>query len=168
MQLTLGESESRRVRKLALKRTKDERLKEAFLHDVDTDTDAFDAMMAAMRLPKATPEQRQNRFHAIREARRQAIETPLGVLARCVETLDCIDIALRGNPNARSDAGVASCLVSACAQGAWMNVLINLQDLKDLERKEKYRTQAESLLQIVEARVLEQSASVRSFLRESL
>lgn len=145
-----------------------QRLKEAFLHDVDADTAAFDAMMTAMRLPKATPEQRKTRVHAIREARRQAIETPLGVLARCVETLDCIDIALRGNPNARSDAGVASCLVSTCAQGAWMNVLINLQDLKDLERKETYRTQAESLLKIVEARVLEQSSSVRSFLRDSL
>ena len=57
-----------------------QRLKEAFLHDVDADTQAFDAMMAAMRLPKATPEQRKSRVHAIREARRQAIETPLGVL----------------------------------------------------------------------------------------
>ena len=145
-----------------------QRLKEAFLHDVDADTQAFDAMMAAMRQPKSTPEQRKSRVHAIREARRQAIETPLGVLARCVETLDCIDIALKGNPNARSDAGVASSLVSTCAQGAWMNVLINLQDLKDVERKERYRTEAESLLQTIEARVDQQSNSVRAFLRESL
>ena len=125
-------------------------------------------MMAAMRLPKSTPEQRKDRVHAIREARRQAIETPLGVLARCVETLDCIDVALKGNPNARSDAGVASCLVLTCAQGAWMNVLINLQDLKDLERKETYRAQAESLLQTIETRVFHQSNSVKSFLREGI
>ena len=145
-----------------------QRLKEAFLHDVDADTQAFDAMMAAMRLPKSTPDQRKARVHAIREARRQAIETPLGVLARCVQTLDCIDVALKGNPNARSDAGVASCLVLTCAQGAWMNVLINLQDLKDLDRKETYRVEAESLLQTIEERVSHQSSSVKSFLREGL
>ena len=44
-----------------------QRLKEAFLHDVDADTAAFDAMMAAMRLPKATPEQRKGRVQAIRK-----------------------------------------------------------------------------------------------------
>ena len=145
-----------------------QRLKEAFLHDVDADTAAFDAMMTAMRLPKSTPEQRRSRVHAIREARRQAIETPLGVLERCVQTLDCIDIALKGNPNARSDAGVASCLVSTCAQGAWMNVLINLQDLKDLDRKETYRTEAEGLLKTIEDRVSEQSSAVKAFLRERI
>ena len=142
-----------------------QRLKEAFLHDVDADTAAFDAMMSAMRLPKATPEQRKSRVHAIREARRQAIETPLGVLKRCVETLDCIEVALKGNPNARSDAGVASCLVYTCAQGAWMNVMINLQDLKDLERKEVYRAEAEELLLKIEATVEKQVSSVRTFLR---
>ena len=147
---------------------KAQRLKEAYLHDVDADTAAFDAMMAAMRLPKATPEQRKARVHAIREARRQAIETPLGVLKRCVETLDCIEIALKGNPNARSDAGVASSLVATCAQGAWMNVLINLQDLKDLERKERYRIEAEALLEEIETRVALQAKAVRTFLRDSI
>ena len=143
-------------------------MKEAFLGDVDADTAAFDEMMSAMRMPKATPDQRKQRVHAIREARRKAIETPLGVLQRCVETLECIEVALQGNPNARSDAGVASALVGTCAQGAWMNVMINLQDLKDIERKENYRTQVEALLSTVLNRVEEQSASVQEFLRTNL
>ena len=145
-----------------------QRLKEAFLGDVDADTAAFDEMMSAMRMPKATPDQRKQRVHAIREARRKAIETPLGVLQRCVETLECIEVALQGNPNARSDAGVASALVGTCAQGAWMNVMINLQDLKDIERKENYRIQVEALLSTVLNRVEEQSASVQEFLRTNL
>ncbi len=147
---------------------KAQQLKEAFLRDVDADTEAFDSMMAAMRLPKATPEQRKVRVQAIKKARRQAIETPLDVLERCNQTLDCVEVALRGNPNARSDAGVASALVGTCAQGAWMNVMINLQDLKDLERKEVYRTQAEALLTTIEERVATQASQVQQFLRESL
>ena len=147
---------------------KAQQLKEAFLRDVDADTEAFDSMMAAMRLPKATPEQRKVRVQAIKKARRQAIETPLGVLERCNQTLDCVEVTLRGNPNARSDAGVASALVGTCAQGAWMNVMINLQDLKDLERKEVYRTQAEALLTTIEERVATQASQVQQFLRESL
>ncbi len=145
-----------------------QQLKEAFLRDVDADTAAFDDMMAAMRLPKGTPEQRKVRVHAIREARRKAIETPMGVLSRCVQTLECVEIALRGNPNARSDAGVASSLVGTCAQGAWMNVMINLQDLKDLERKEAYRTQAEALLTEIQTRVDAQGREVQQFLRSHL
>ncbi len=147
---------------------KAQQLKEAFLRDVDADTEAFDSMMAAMRLPKATPEQRKVRVQAIKKARRQAIETPLGVLERCNQTLDCVEVTLRGNPNARSDAGVASALVGTCAQGAWMNVMINLQDLKDLERKEVYRTKAEALLTTIEERVATQASQVQQFLRESL
>ena len=147
---------------------KAQQLKEAFLRDVDADTEAFDSMMAAMRLPKATPEQRKVRVQAIKKARRQAIETPLDVLERCNQTLDCVEVALRGNPNARSDAGVASALVGTCAQGAWMNVMINLQDLKDLERKEVYRTKAEALLTTIEERVATQASQVQQFLRESL
>jgi glutamate formiminotransferase/formiminotetrahydrofolate cyclodeaminase len=143
-------------------------LKEAFLHDVDADTAAFDAMMSAMRLPKQTPEQRQARIQAIRAARTQAIETPLGVLNRCVQTLNVVDVALTGNPNARSDAGVASSLVLTCAQGAWMNVLINLQDLKDLERKARYLEQAERLLEEVSKRVAIQQQQVHRYLREQL
>ena len=112
-----------------------QRLKEAFLHDVDADTQAFDAMMAAMRLPKSTPEQRKARVHAIREARRQAIETPLGVLERCVETLDCIDIALKrqSKRSFRRRSGIFFG-VDLCS-GAWMNVLINLQDVERCRAK---------------------------------
>ena len=140
-------------------------LKESFLHDVDADTKAFDSMMAAMRMPKQSAEQRAERIQSIRTARTQAIETPLNVLKRCLETLDVVDVALTGNPNARSDAGVASSLVLTCAQGAWMNVMINLQDLKDLERKVRYRSEAESILKMVNERVYEQQIQVHEYLR---
>ena len=121
-------------------------LKEAFLHDVDADTAAFDAMMSAMKLPKNTEEQKAHRIQAIKSARTLAIETPLGVLQRCLATLECVTVAMMGNPNARSDAGVAGSLVRTCAEGAWMNVRINIADLKDQSRREAYAHQADQLL----------------------
>ena len=145
-----------------------QQLKEAFLRDVDADTAAFDEMMAAMKLPKQTNEQKSFRVQSIRAARRKAIETPLNVLRRCDQALDCIDIVLTGNPNARSDAGVASSLVLTCAQGAWMNVMINLQDLKDLGRREMYRSEAETLLSTISRRIEIQQISVHEYLRSQL
>lgn len=124
-------------------------LKEAFLHDVDADTEAFDAMMTAMKLPKATESEKRSRMQAIRSARIQAIETPLGVLHRTLLALDCAQVAMNGNPNARSDAGVAVSLARACAEGAWMNVQINISSMKDLELKRSYAQKADQLLKKV-------------------
>lgn len=124
-------------------------LKESFLHDVDADTEAFDAMMAAMKLPRGTQGERKSRAQAIRSARIQAIETPLGVLRRTLESLECAEVAMKGNANARSDAGVAGSLARACAEGAWMNVQINISSMKDLELKNSYAQKADQLLKQV-------------------
>ena len=127
-------------------------MKERFLHDVDADTEAFDSLMAAMKLPKETKEQEDIRKQSIKRARRQAIETPLGVLRRCVQALDCAEIALQGNPNARSDAGVAVSLARTCAEGAWMNVRINLQSLQDQQAKQQYAQEADALLATIQSK----------------
>ena len=56
---------------------------ERFLHAIDADTAAHDALMAAGRLPKGSPE----RFQAMRAAMRQAIETPLSVSEMSIEAM---------------------------------------------------------------------------------
>ena len=119
-----------------------QQLREQFMHAIDADTAAFDALMAANRLPKGSPE----RFQAMRAAMRQAIETPLSVLEMSIEAMQLAEVAMRGNPNARSDAGVAVSTARACAEGAWMNVRINLSGMRDLERKAQYAEKADSLL----------------------
>ena len=54
------------------------------------------------------------------------------MLERSVEALELAALAAEhGNPNARSDAGVAAAMLRAAAQGAAMNVLINLGDVTD-------------------------------------
>ena len=107
-------------------------LKDAFLDDVDRDTDAFNRLMDAFRMKAATDEARAAKEAAVQAATRGATEVPLEVLARIREALDLAEKAAKhGNPNARSDAGVAGAMFRAGAEGAAMNVLINLAGITD-------------------------------------
>jgi glutamate formiminotransferase/formiminotetrahydrofolate cyclodeaminase len=139
-------------------------LKEAFLADIDNDTAAFDAVMAAFGLPKGTPDEKKARAAAIRTANQNATLVPLGVLERCVDTLPCIEAALQGNENARSDAGVAVLMCKACAEGAWYNVCINTKDMKDREFVAMVRERADRALAIID----EAERRLTSMVREQL
>ena len=105
-------------------------LKDALMLDVDRDTEAFNEVMAAMRLPKITDAEKAARETAIDAANRGATLVPLGVLRRSIDALKLAEIAARrGNPNSLSDAGVAALVGLACAEGAFYNVRINLKAL---------------------------------------
>ncbi|MEE2750610.1 MAG: glutamate formimidoyltransferase [Myxococcota bacterium] len=136
-------------------------LREAFLVDVDADTAAFDGIMAAFGLPKSTDSEKAQRGQAIQDATRRAIEVPLGVLERTVAVLDLVEVALKGNENARSDAGVAALLCRTCAEGAFYNVLINVKDLKDEEAVAAFKTRAQVAMDAVAQRVDVFTATVR-------
>ena len=139
-------------------------LKEAFLADIDADTEAFDAVMAAVRMPSRTPADREARDAAMKAATRQAIEVPLRVLERCREVIGAVELAIEGNPNARSDAGVAALATWTAAEGAWYNVLINLRDYPDAEEARALRERADAALRDVTARVDLVTAAVREHL----
>jgi glutamate formiminotransferase/formiminotetrahydrofolate cyclodeaminase len=129
-----------------------QRLKDEFLADVDRDTDAFNNVMAAMRLPKKTDEDRAARAAAIDEANKEATLVPLNVLRRTMETAE---IARRivgiGNKNSVSDAGVAALTARTAAEGAYLNVAINLPGIND----EKFRTESLAEAQKVRKEVVE-------------
>ena len=55
------------------------------------------------------------------------------------------EIALKGNKNSLSDAGVAGLTAQAAAEGAYYNIKINLPNLQDNEFKSKIKKQAASL-----------------------
>src|SRR6185295_2528580 len=111
-----------------------QQLKDEFLVDVDRDTDAYNALMAAIRMPKTTEDERTARGRAVEQATRGATLVPLGVLRRAVAALDLAEsTSRRGNPNSLSDAGVAALAGLCCAEGAFYNVRINLKSLTEAE-----------------------------------
>ena len=123
-----------------------QRLKEQFLADVDRDTDAFNRVMDAMRLPKKTDEEKAARASAIEEATKGATLVPLEVLRRTLEAAEIARVVvLKGNKNSISDAGVAALAARTAAEGAYLNVLINLSGIEDESFKKETLAEAEKI-----------------------
>lgn len=94
------------------------------------DSAAFDTVVAAFRMPKATEEEKELRRKSIREGTLRAAMVPLETAKKGMELLHTLEpIASKGNGNAASDVGVASLLASAAVKGALFNVEINVASL---------------------------------------
>jgi glutamate formiminotransferase/formiminotetrahydrofolate cyclodeaminase len=105
-------------------------LKDWFLTAVDRDTDAFNGVLAAIRMPRKTDEDLAARDEAMAAANLGATMVPLEVLEHSVEALNMALITARdGNPNSVTDAGVGAACALASAEGASLNVRINLDGL---------------------------------------
>jgi len=134
-------------------------LKDALLAAVDRDTDAFNRILDATRLPKTTAAEQQHRLAALEAANQGATRVPLEVLTGAVAALRLADTAVRqGNANSLSDAGVAALLGEAAACGAFYNVLINLAAVGDAPWRAATLQQARDLLQQAQ----EQGATLRT------
>jgi formiminotetrahydrofolate cyclodeaminase len=98
----------------------------------DADSEAFNAVMAAYRLPKGSDDEKAARSRAIQDALRGATVVPLDTLRTCADALaQAQAVAQHGNRSAASDAGVAIGLLRAAAAGAYANVRANLDSIKD-------------------------------------
>jgi formiminotetrahydrofolate cyclodeaminase len=96
------------------------------------DAESFDAMVAARKLPKETDEEKGRRRKAMEDAARHAADVPMKTARIAAGLLErAPQLAERGNPNAASDVGVAALLLAAAAEGALLNVGINLGSISD-------------------------------------
>jgi glutamate formiminotransferase/formiminotetrahydrofolate cyclodeaminase len=122
-------------------------IKERSMHCIDVDTDAFYAMMDAMRLPKKTDEEKAYRDQQIEKCTQGAIIAPLDTLRISLEALVLADkVCQIGNVNALSDAGVAALTALAAAKAAYFNIRINISGITDDEFKKNTLAEAEELL----------------------
>ncbi len=105
---------------------KGQHLKDELTRLVDADTAAFNKIMTAFGLPKASDEEKAVRKQAIQDATKFAIEIPFKVMQLSYESMEVIKaMAEVGNPNSVSDAGVGALCVRSAVMGAFMNVRIN-------------------------------------------
>ena len=150
--LSVGKKEYEGVRdELVATAVRAQGLKDALIDAVDRDTEAFNRVMEAFRMPKATPEQAQEKERAVEEANKEATLVPLGVLQRSVEAVALArTAAAKGNRNSVSDAGVAGLAGQAAGEGAYYNVLINLAGIKDARFSTRTRREAEKLKKILD------------------
>lgn len=96
------------------------------------DSEAFEAVLKARKLPQATPAEQGAREKAMAAADLEAMRVPLETAQACLEVLElAVEVAKKGNVNAASDSGVAGLLAQAAAEGALLNVEINLKSAAD-------------------------------------
>jgi formiminotetrahydrofolate cyclodeaminase len=107
-------------------------LRGRLLRLTELDAAAYEAVVAARRLPRDTESERAARATRIDDATREATRAPLQTAGAAAEILDLASrIAPIGNRNAISDVGVAALLAAAALRGAALNVRINLPYLPD-------------------------------------
>jgi glutamate formiminotransferase/formiminotetrahydrofolate cyclodeaminase len=111
---------------------------------VDEDTRAFNGIMAAFKLPQGTEDEKAERDRAIQEATRRAMEVPLEIAEKALDSMEMIKtMAESGNPASVSDAGVGALCARAAVRGAALNVRINSSGLEDKSSVEEYLRRAE-------------------------
>jgi glutamate formiminotransferase/formiminotetrahydrofolate cyclodeaminase len=113
---------------------------------VDADTDAFNDLMSAFGLPRATPEEEVARRSAIQAATLRAIEVPLRVMEVSLISMEVsAAMAEIGLEASVSDAGVGALCARAAVLGAGLNVEINASSLADQGAAAGYVRRAQDL-----------------------
>jgi glutamate formiminotransferase/formiminotetrahydrofolate cyclodeaminase len=138
---------------------------------VDEDTDAFNKIIVAYRLPNKTGEDKITRDKAIQSAVRNAIMVPYKVMETAYSGFALIKKMVEmGNPNSVTDAGVGALALRSCIRGAFLNVKINSAGLDDKtfvkeitgkgsEIESKAMLAEEEILKLVESEILRQRKS---------
>lgn len=145
--LTLGKKGYEDVQEEAESVVKEaQRMKSFFVEYIDKDSDAFNEVMNAFKLPKDTDEKVEHRKKAIQEATKLAALVPLEVARESYKIMDIAKFAVeKGNKNAVTDGAVATMLARTAVLSALYNVKINLSSIKDKEFVEKVAKEVDEL-----------------------
>ncbi|HAQ37853.1 MAG TPA: glutamate formimidoyltransferase [Saprospirales bacterium] len=127
---------------------KGQALKEELLFLVDEDTRAFNAIIDAVRMPKATDDEKKSRSEAMKQATKYAIEVPFRVMETAWKSFEVLEeMTAHGNPNSVSDAGVGVLCAKTAVFGAYLNVMINCMGLKDPDFVNDMQSRANAMLE---------------------
>lgn len=113
---------------------------------VDKDTEAYNLVMSAYKLPKETKMDIEVRTKAIENNLKLAIDTPLEICRLSQNALKNLkDILEYGNKNAITDLGVSAILLFSGIEGGILNVKVNLLSLKDEVFKKEILNELEEI-----------------------
>jgi len=125
-----------------------EALRKELVELLESDVKVYTEVSGAMKMPRATGEEKAARTAAMQKALKAATDVPMRVAEACVKVMDlCRPAAEKGNVNAVSDAGVAVLMAEAGLRSAALNVLINLAWIKDEAFVTENRAKLDTLLE---------------------
>ena len=144
---------------------KGQQLNEELVELVDRDTEAFNAIITAIRMPKSTAEEKKERAEAIDAATKQAIEVPFRTMELADQVFEVAETMVKeGNPTSVTDAGVGALCARAASIAAYMNVVVNCKDLDDKAYVSSLMKKADAL----KARANEREEAVTKLVSEKL
>lgn len=115
---------------------------------IDADTDAFNDYLAALGLPKDTPEQVQARQAAMQAGLQKAVDVPLRAMHVADSCWDAmLEMAAQGNLASRSDLEVGAKALETGIWGAWRNVVINVDQIKDEAFRRRVSAESDEIRQ---------------------
>ncbi len=120
--------------------------KNKLLYLVDEDTNAFNKIIDAFRMPKGSDIEKKLKAEALEKATQYATEIPFQVMETAYKSMEVMEeMAEKGLQNSLSDAGVGMLCAKTAVIGAYFNVKINTKDLKDRKFAETILSKAETV-----------------------
>ena len=131
---------------------------------VEEDTQAFNKVMEANRLPVSTDEEKNIKKENLENANKYAIQIPLETAQKCLRVIELSELlVINGNPNSVSDVGVAAEVALAGLRGACMNVMINLSAVEDKTYCDSIQEKVDSFIksgQAIHKKVFEKTIAI--------
>ena len=123
-------------------------LRKRALELIDADAEAFLPLSEVYRMPKDDPE-RETKMEKCLAA---AASVPMDILRLSCEALDLLALfAENGSKLAISDAATGAVVCKAALEGAWINLKVNTNSMKDRETALKMEEEALALKEKYEA-----------------
>ena len=138
--------------------------RDRLVKDIDRDSDAYNDVMVAFKLPKNTDDEKKKRQEAIQNALKTAASVPLRVAGNAFRILERAGKAVEGgNRNAVTDALVGAMMAKTAALSALFNVKINLTSIEDKDFVHKLSKEVKDL-EIETIRIEKEILELNSFL----
>ncbi len=147
-ELTLGKEKYKEYEAVALEAIQEGTvLLKEFTQDIDRDTDAFNLVADAFKMPKENEDEKKLRSAAIQEGTIAATEVPFSVMKKGLDALKVVESLVgKSNANASSDLGVAAQNLDTGIKGAWLNVKINVPGIKAQEKAAPFIEEGQEIL----------------------
>jgi formiminotetrahydrofolate cyclodeaminase len=122
-------------------------LQQDLMKMIDDDAENFLPLSKAYGMPKDTEEEKKLKEETLEKALKQACEVPVKIVKACYEAIKLhADLVDKGSRLAISDVGVGvQCLRAAIISGQ-LNVIININSIKDEEYVDKIRKETVDLV----------------------
>ncbi len=164
--LTLGKKKYWDVQiQMAEVKENSETLQEELMSLIDKDTDAYNGVLAAFKLPNEKDDEKKARSQAIQNALKKAAKVPFSTLETAAAAMPITELVIKkGNQNCITDAGVASELICLAVQGAAYNVFINLMDIND----DEFCSEMKQKVLKIQNDIRQRTRKVREFVEQSI